>query len=405
MQIKDVKFYIQEGELSGRQTRYRGTIEKVPPGLSGLFTHSLTAENGEPVFDEAMFHRDKQFVTYKDDTLHPTCTSTIRLVTDGDLDAYANFGSGFHQDDLEWQAKEFKTTIAPLLIGVDAFDREYIWQRLWYAQRFFYTGRHVVDQTDDMLWDLASRHARLPIYKLLGGYRDKIPAYRNIHGATIDELVADAMKAKEEEGFKGCKDHSYRGVKQNIELAQELRAAVGSDFLLMHDPVESYTYSEAVKIGRALEKFNYSWMEEPLQDYDLMGLKKLCAALDLPILVMEWVGAIGGQPYNASAFLAVKAADIIRQRGVGITGQMKLAHLAECFGVDVHGGSAHVNLAIKNDPLFECPKRIPTLEPGEKLTFQGKHIIEDGYMKMVCGNDPVEEPDWEDIEKKAYSVI
>ena len=137
------------------------------------------------------------------------------------------------------------------------FDREYVWQRLWYAQRFFYTGRGLVDTIDNMLWDLASRHARLPLYKLLGGYRERIPAYRNIGGSTIDALVSDALKAKEQ-GFFGCKDHSYRGVRGNIELATALRRAVGSDFYLMHDPVESYDYDEAVQIGRALEGLDYA---------------------------------------------------------------------------------------------------------------------------------------------------
>jgi L-alanine-DL-glutamate epimerase-like enolase superfamily enzyme len=172
----------------------------------------------------------------------------------------------------------------------------------------------------------------------------------------------------------------------------------------MHDPVESYTYDDAVKVGRALEKLNYAWMEEPLQDYDLMGLKKLSDTLDLPILAMEWIGAIGGQPYNASAFLAMHAVDIVRQRGVGITGQIKLAHLAESFGVDVHGGNPHVILAIKNDPIFEAPGLVP-LPKDAKLTFQGTMVVENGYMYIACGDYPVEEPSWDEIEKKALAII
>ena len=404
MQIQDAKFYLREGEPSPRQVRYRGTIEKVPPGLSGLFTHALAADPGEPVFDEAMFHRDKHFVTYEDETRYPTYTSTLRLITDGPLDAYTEFGRGFHQDDLEWQAKEFKTTIAPLLIGVDALDREYIWQRLWYAQRFFYTGRGIVDRIDNMLWDLAGRHARRPLYKLLGGYRERIPAYRNIHGATIDELVADAIQARDEEGFRGCKDHSFRGVQANIELTRELRAALGDDFLLMHDPVESYTYSDAVKIGRALEKLDYAWMEEPLQDYDFLGLKKLSDTLDLPILGMEWIGSLGGQPYNTAAFLALQVVDIVRQRGVGITGQMKQAQLAESFGVAAHGGDAHVILAVKNDPVFEAAARMP-LPEGAQLNCRGTVVVEDGYMSIAWSDRPVQEPDWDEMEKEALAVI
>ena len=293
--------------------------------------------------------------------------------------------------------------IASLLLGVNAFNREYIWQGLWYAQRFFYTGRAVVDQIDNMLWALASRHARLPIYKLLGGYRSKIPAYRNIGGGTIDDLVADALGAKAE-GFKGCKDHSCRGVKGNIELVQELRAAVGDDFLLMHDSIESYTYDDAVKVGRALEKLNYAWMEEPLQDYDLMGLKKLSDTLDLPILVLEWIGTIGGQPYNTSAFLALQVVDVARQWGVGIIGQMKQAQLAESFGVDVHGGDPHVILAIKNDPIFEAMGVAPLAVDAE-LNCKGTLVVEDGYMSIAWRSQPVEDLDWDEIEKNVLAII
>ena len=342
-------------------------------------------------------------IEYSDNSKQPTYSLMLRLITDNGMSAFTNYGGGFHPDDLEWQAKSFKTTFAPILVGVEAFDREYIWQKLWVAQRFFYTGRQPVDTIDNMLWDLASRYARMPIYKLLGGYRDRIPAYRNILGATIDELVADAMRAKKD-GFKGCKDHAYWGPKRYPELARELRAALGDEFHLMHDAVWSYDYDDAVRVGRVLEKYNYSWLEEPLMDYDLLGSKKLCDTLDLPILAMEWIGAVGGQPYTASAYLALQATDIVRQRAVGITGQIKLAQLAESFGRNVHGGDPHVILAIKNDAIFEAggwgsrPKE-------EELTFQGSPVVENGYLSIVTSERAPEEPNWDEIEKNSLAVI
>ena len=176
-----------------------------------------------------------------------------------------------------------------MIVGVDAFDREYIWQRMWYAQRFFYTGRQPLDTIDRMLWDLASRHACKPIYKLLGGAREKVPAYGLIGGRTIDAIVESAMD-KRAQGFVGGKDHWYRGVEGNAEMARELRAAMGDDFLLLHDPVESYTCEEAIRISHILEKYNYEWIEEPLQDYDILGLQTLCKAVDLPVL--RWSGSV-----------------------------------------------------------------------------------------------------------------
>jgi L-alanine-DL-glutamate epimerase-like enolase superfamily enzyme len=394
MRIVDVKLYIAEGERANWEVRSRGSIEPVPPGLSGLMTHTQGFRDWKP----------GESITYREDTARPTYTSMLRLVTDGPLDAYTTLGSGFCRQTLERDARAFRVVIAPMLIGVDAFDREYVWQRMWYAQRFFYTGRRNVDMIDNALWDLASRHARLPVYKLLGGCRERIPAYRNVGGGTIDALVADAVRAKEE-GFRGCKDHSYRGVKGNAEMAKELRAALGDEFVLLHDAVESYTCDEAIKIGRVLEKYAYTWMEEPLQDFDLLGLKKLSDALDLPILAMEWTGHLAGQPYSASTFLAMQAIDIVRQRGVGITGQIKLAQLAESFGVHVHGGNEHVILAIKNDPLFEAWMGIKERPADPELDCRGTLVVEDGYMSIAWADRPAVEPDWDEVEQNALTIV
>ena len=407
MLIRDVKFYIQPDGTRRRSVANggMGTIEKVPPGLSGLFTHSGGFRDGSIRIDEALIDPGALCLQYTAAEESPHFKSTIRLVTDGDFDAYAGFGSGFHADDLEWAAKEFKVRLAPMLLGVDAFDREFIWQRLWYAQRFFYTGRGVVDMVDRMLWNLASRYACMPVYKLLGASRERIPAYRNIGGDTIDDLVASALKVRED-GFVGCKDHSYRGVRGNTELGTELRRALGDDFILLHDPVESYTCMEAIQIGRQLEKLNYTWIEEPLQDYDIMGLKKLCDALDLPVLTLEWIGAIGGQPFNTAPYLALGAADIVRQRGVGITGSVKQAQLAESFGVRVHGGDPNTILANSNDPIFEAAGGgLAPRPPDDELDCLGTTVVEDGWMSIAWKPVRPPEPDWDEIERTSVAVV
>ncbi len=392
MLIKDVKLYVVAAGVRERAAVGRGGMELVPPGLSGLFTH------GEGI------GLDTEIAEYREQA--PGYDLILRLVTDGDLDAHATLASGFSASELAWQAREFQVKIAHLLTGMDAFDRERIWQRLWYTQRFMYTGRGLIQTVDEMLWDLASRHARLPLYRLLGGARDSIPAYRNIGGRTVDDYVADAMKAREQ-GFKGGKDHSYRGVAGNTELFRALREAMGDDFILIHDAVEHYTCDEAIRIGREMERLGYAWIEEPLQDFDLMGLKKLCAALDLPVMAMEWIGSLAGQPFNATPFIAMHATDIVRQRAIGITGQIKLAQLAETFGLDVHGGNAHVVLAIHNDPLYEYGSEGPLPPPQDPatLTFQGIKVIDDGHMRIQCGDLPVPEPDWERVESEALEVL
>ena len=110
----------------------------------------------------------------------------------------------------------------------------------------------------------------------------------------------------------------------DMEVARAFREALGPDFTLMHDPVQTYTYSEAVRVGRAPEELNFKWLEEPLQEYDLPAYQKLCQTLDLPIAAAEWV--FGG-PHAVATRLAMGAADIVRRDAVvsgGITGLILL---------------------------------------------------------------------------------
>ena len=141
MMIKEARLYIQQGEPATRSACTGGFTEKVPPGLSGLFTRNTHFRRLQP----------EEIIEFKDNTLRPTYTCTLRLVTGDDLDAHVLMASGFQRDELEWEARDFKARIAPMLIGVDAFDREFIWQRLWYGQRFLYTGRQLLDTVDGKL--------------------------------------------------------------------------------------------------------------------------------------------------------------------------------------------------------------------------------------------------------------
>ena len=395
MKITKASFYILSGVPQVRSVSFsnRGSLQKVRPGLSGLFSHS-----------EGMGWKDDIQIDFKSEDKLPIYKLQLRLHVEGGMDAYTEWSTGFSKSELEWEAKHVLATLMPLIIGVDILDREYIWQRLWYAQRFFYTGRHPLDTIDRMLWDWASRYAGKPIYLLMGGARDHIPAYANFGGNTIEEMVKSCLSVKDRK-FVGGKDHSYRGVKENSDMARELRSALGDEFILLHDPVESYTWEEAIRIGRVLEECNYGWIEEPLQDYDILGLQRLCESLDLSVLALEWIGAIGGQPFNAAPYVALGATDIVRQRGIGLTGQLKVAQMSEAMGVPVHGGDPHVILAIANDPLFEAFMGLKPEPPETELDCRGTMVVDEGVMRIAWSDRRPIEPDWDTIGKEALQVI
>ena len=63
-----------------------------------------------------------------------------------------------------------------------------------------------------------------------------------------------------------------------------MRKAVGDDFTLMLDSTWSYRYPDAVRVGRAIERLDFLWFEDPLNEEDIYAYVKLKQKLDIPIL-------------------------------------------------------------------------------------------------------------------------
>ena len=343
------------------------------------------------------------FVHITDIQIHQPC-GLLRLLTDTELEGWC---LGVDTES----AMRIQQSCRTVLIGADPLERERLWTELVKLDRFAYLPHSVRGYVDVALWDLLAKSCQLPVYKMIGGFRDAIPAYKmggNL--PTVEDFVQAAVTAKEE-GFFGYKDHCYHGPETMIEVARSARQAVGPDFHLMHDSVQTYTYTQAIRVGRVLEEEDYFWFEEPLRDYDLMGLKKLADALDIPIAAAEY---LPGSAFSTSQLLAQQAVDIVRAsvpwRG-GITDMLKIARLAESFGVNCEITSqgtgfgfvhAHVIGAIRNCTYFEATRT--GVQGGEKLIKNPLYITN--------GQLPVpQEPglgmvlDWEQIEKQTTTVL
>jgi L-alanine-DL-glutamate epimerase-like enolase superfamily enzyme len=136
---------------------------------------------------------------------------------------------------------------------------------------------------DNACWDIVGKMAHLPVYKILGAAREKVPLYvSSMFLPGPEDYAKQALEVKAK-GYKGYKLHPPGGLDLDIACYRAVRKAVGDDFTLMADPVIMYSYEEALKAGRELEKLGYKWLEEPLLDVDLHSLKKLREKLDIPI--------------------------------------------------------------------------------------------------------------------------
>jgi L-alanine-DL-glutamate epimerase-like enolase superfamily enzyme len=253
--------------------------------------------------------------------------------------------------------------VRKVLIGRDPMDRESIWQDLAHWQRGSagqFTDRALA-LVEQALWDLAGRKLKLPVHKLIGGYRDKVLAYGStmcgddLPGglSTPDEYGQFAEKLVER-GYKAIKLHTWMppisfapNPQMDIQACAAVREAVGPDIALMLDGYHWYSRMDALTIGKALEKLNFAWFEEPMMEDSAESYAWLAANLDIAVLGPE---SIAGKFHSRASWVTHKSCDILRAGVAGVGGIgpcLKVAHLAESFGMDceVHGNGA-ANLAV-----------------------------------------------------------
>lgn len=254
--------------------------------------------------------------------------------------------------------------IAPVILGENPYDREKIWHSLWNLDRHLtFFPVYLPGPIDVALWDICAKSAGVPLYQYIGAYRTQLPVYASgLFHDTIEEYVEEAKYYKSK-GITCYKAHPSGPYKYDMEIHQKVRDAVGYDMDLMSDPVAEYTLDEAIAVGRHLEELKYLWFEEPFRDFEIYKYKKLCESLDIPIAATE---TTRGCHWGVAQVINQGAADIVRADvswKCGITGTLKIAHLAESFGLncEIHTTTMnymdivnlHVSCAIRNCKYFE----------------------------------------------------
>ena len=278
---------------------------------------------------------------------HDATQTMVTVVTDDGAEGYA-FGAS---------PSVVSSVVKPALLDEDPLYREKLWQRLKHWQRIH---RHLIDReiavVDLALWDLAGRALGQPVYRLLGGYRDKVLAYASTMcgdeipgGLSTPEDYARFAEQCMSRGYKAFKLHTWMppipwapDPKMDVKACAAVREAVGDNVPLMLDSFHYYSRQEALYIGRELENLDFHWIEEPMDEHSISSYVWLADQLDMPVLGPE---TAEGHIHTRAEWIARGAADISRG-GVGdvggITPLMKIVHLAEAFGLamEVHGGGA-----------------------------------------------------------------
>jgi len=314
--------------------------------------------------------------------------------------------------------------IAGKLIGRDAFNRLEFYEEAKRALRKF--DKMGYGPLDIALWDWAGKQTGISVAKLIGASRSRIPAYASTYhgdrngGLSTPADFADFAQHCKEIGYTGFKMHGWGegDVAEESAAVLAIRARVGSEMKLMLDPASHLrTFADAVAVGRACDEANYFWLEDPYRDTGVSqsAHRLLRERIKTPLLMGEHIRGLE----TKADFAVAGATDFVRVNpdyDMGITGALKVGHMAESLGLDVEVHSTgpahrHCVAAFRNTNFYElalCGPKSGTSKPAvytSDYSDDYESVGKDGQFPVPTGPGLGVDYDWDFIRKNAKNTV
>lgn len=229
--------------------------------------------------------------------------------------------------------------------------------------KIIYGNTSIKSAFDIAMYDIAAQEAGVPLYKFLGGKKNKkIITDYTISIGTPEEMAAHALELKKS-GFKIIKVKLGHGGKTDVERIKAIRKAIGKNISLRIDANQGWSVHEAISTLQALEPYRIQYCEEPIPRWDFMELKKVRSQSPVKIMADESVL----DEHDAKRLIGLKACDMFNLKlgkSSGIYRALKIIHLAEAAGMEMQVGgfmesriamtvNAHLALASSNIRYFD----------------------------------------------------
>ncbi len=343
--------------------------------------------------------------TFKGGTYKITSRNTI--VTRIEL-SDGTVGETFGGDEVEYQrdvCRIVNEIYQPLVVGEDVRDLEKHWERMWSTiidldNRGIHTldlAKHccktqAIAAVDMALWDALGKSLNQPVYKMLGGYRDRVPVIAIggyfMQGKTLADLETE-IRHYLDEGIYGMKlKVGSLSVEEDVERARLARKVGGPKFHLCVDANQAWTVQDAMAFARGAIDLGLAWMEEPVQWQEQIEGNARVRSVGIPVNAGQ-----GEISRHGCRDLVVRGAvDVLNVDATiaaGVTEWRRIAGMAHCFGVEMAHHeepqvSPHLLAGVSNgicveifpnynrDPMwFDLPAERPE--------------IEDGFMRLPAG--------------------
>jgi D-arabinonate dehydratase len=280
------------------------------------------------------FRGSSYFMTHR-------CTIITRVYTSEGI-----VGEIYNGDEFETQGEVVKIIldeIRPLLVGRDAFNIEGCWQAMLKPSFNILRDRKLamcaIACVDSALWDAVGKALNVPLYKLWGGYTDRLPsiciAGYYEEGKTLADFGRE-MESIRAAGHAGCKFKvGGRSPKEDAERVRVARQAAGDDFILIVDANQGWPLRDAVAFSRLAADLDIRWFEEPVRWYnDRLDMAAARAQTRIPIAAgQSEISKLGCRDLMMAG--AIDVCNFDASWGGGPTEWRRVAALAAAFTVEM----------------------------------------------------------------------
>ncbi len=314
----------------------------------------------------------------------------LRLRTDNGIEG---IGLTFYGGKMTGSLRKAVDELAELTIGEDPMRIEHITRKLRLAAGDSAGPGGIfmlaISAIDIALWDIKGKALDQPLWKLLGGHRDRVPTYASgsLRRGLTDNQAQRAAQILVQKGFTEMKTQmalpGNPTVAEEIRRVRVVREAIGPDIKLMCDINQRWRPEQAIDIGSRIADVGLFWLEDVTAHDDYAGLARVTAALPTPIAGGEYVwGIVPFRHMIEARSVDIVMVDIVRVGGV--TQWMKVAGMAEAFNLPI---VSHVMPEILVHVVAAAPNGL-TVEymPWMLALYEETPAIENGM--LVLPNKP-----------------
>ena len=293
-------------------------------------------------------------------------------------------------DTVESIVSAIRTHIAPAITGMDIENTDGILNAVQNALPGNTSPKAACDMA---IYDLFGKYCNMPIHRILGGYRKTLETDLTISMNSPEEMRNDAIDALRQ-GFTALKLKVGLNPELDVQRIKAVREAAGDGIRLRLDANQGWTPEEAIDVINRIDKLgmNIEFIEQPVKARDFAGLKKVRDNVNTPIMADESVFS----PQDAIELLQMDAVDYLNIKLMkcgGIYNALKIAGIAECFGVEcMLGCMVESKVGLAAAAQLAAAKKNITMVDLDAAILLAEDPIDGGYEKHIPHFDVIDAP-------------